>query len=201
MDPIFTYQKLKKYLLLLIGIITITVISSESYAQSKNYATVTPSRGTVAYGYPLLGLGGNTVTPSDGNTSAASVINPENASSATITSPAALTATSSSLLGLTGTEGEAWLQFKYGTTIAGGTTTFIPFDSPTSTGLNLDLITILGDLTGLLSKQLVIPEVYSGAVSGTTGVSGTKIADANVTTRIVFDGAGRKYFAVTSTVD
>jgi len=185
-----TPKTIKTYLCIIATLITLTFFNSNSYAQTKNFAQVTPSTGTIAY-YRLLGAETNQQSPDAG-----SVVNPGNAGTVPSTSPAALTANYFNLLGLASAEGEAYIQLKYGAALPAGKTTYIPFDQPTTTGLSLDLLTLVGDLTGLFSKKLVEINAYSGA---TAGGDGTRIADANVTTAIVRDAAGRNYFAVTST--
>ena len=74
---------------------------------------------------------------------------------------------------------EAWLQLKYAASVPADTTTYIRFDQPTTSGLSLDLLDIVGDLTGLLRKNLVQVDAYTGA---TSSENGTKIPDANATT-------------------
>ena len=185
-----TPKTIKTCLCIIATLITLTLFNSHSYAQTKNFAPVNPSTGTIAY-YSLLGAETN-----EPSVDAGSVVNPGNASAVPSTSPAALTANYFNLLGLTSAEGEAYIQLKYGAALPAGKTTYIPFDQPTITGLSLDLLSLVGDLTGLLSKKLVEINAYSGATAGTDG---TRIADANVTTAIVRDAAGRNYFAVTST--
>ncbi|MGY0038799.1 hypothetical protein [Pedobacter sp. NJ-S-72] len=75
-------------------------------------------------------------------------------------------------------------------------TTYIRFDPPTGTGLNLDALKIIGDVTGLYSSGFVKVDAYTGA---TASNDGTKIADANVSGTVVTDAAGLTYLAVTST--
>lgn len=187
----FTYQKFKNYLFLLLGIITLTVIANRSYGQNKNYATVTPSTGTVGY---AVGIFGTTSTPNASG--AGSITNPGNAASATSTDPAVLRANYFNLL-ITANEGEAWMQLKYNSPLAAGKTTYIPFDQPVTSGVSVDLLGLVGDLTGLFSKQLVVIEAYTGA---TAASDGTLITDPGVTTTIVKDGAGKMYFAIKSPV-
>jgi gliding motility-associated-like protein len=178
-----------KCLGLIFGLVTITLLNSESYAQTKNYAQITPSTGATAY-YSLLGIQNQQNTPNAG-----SVTNPGNASIVPPTAPATLSANYFTLLGLANAEGEAWIQMKYAAPVAAGKTTYIRFDGLTTTGINLDLLTLVGDLTGLFSKNLVALEAYTGAAAGTDG---TKIQDNLVTSTIVKDAAGQTYFAVTS---
>ena len=189
MKPTSTRRMFKK-LLSLFALIAITLCGAESYSQTKNYATVTPSSGTTAY-YTFLGG----VTESPGATGAGTILNPGNAAIITPSNPATLTANYFNVLGLYKGEGEAYLQLKYGSTVAAGKTTYIPFEAGPTGGLNLDLLGIVGDLTGLLSNNVIQVDAYSGA---TAIANGTKIADAGVTTTVVKDAAGLNYFAVTS---
>ncbi|AMQ01497.1 hypothetical protein AY601_4666 [Pedobacter cryoconitis] len=184
-----TPRILKKYLCLLVSILAITLFGTRSYAQTKNYATVTPSTGIASYN-----IGSDNPNSNPGNV--ASVDNPENAILQPPGAPATLNARYVSLLGL-GYEGEAYIQLKYGSPLIAGKTTYVRFDQPTSNGLNLDLLGIVGDLTGLFSKRIVQIDAYSGA---TAGSSGTIIPATNVSATVVTDVNGKTYFAVTSSV-
>ncbi|MGY0038800.1 hypothetical protein [Pedobacter sp. NJ-S-72] len=110
-----TPRILKNYLCLLVSILAITLFNTRSYAQTKNYATVTPSTGTVAY-TTVLGI--PRVDLNDPN--AGSITNPGNASVAPPVSPAALKANYFNLLGLANADGEAWIQLKYNAPLAAG---------------------------------------------------------------------------------
>lgn len=101
------------------------------------------------------------------------------------------------MLGLLGYEGEAYIQLKYGAPLVAGKTTYIRFDQPTSGGVNLDLVGLLGDLTGLFSKRIVQIDAYTGA---TASNDGTLIPTANVSATVVTDAAGKTYFAITPSV-
>ncbi|MET1055318.1 MAG: putative Ig domain-containing protein [Pedobacter sp.] len=181
----------KNYLFLIANLILLTVFGAQSYAQTKNYAEVTPSTGTIAY-YTLLGV------PTQGaSANAGSITDPGNAAAGASTAPATLNANYANVLGLITGEGEAYIQLKYGSPLTAGKVTYIPFDPPTITGVNVDLLNLVGDLTGLFSKELVTLEAYSGA---TAGSDGTKIPDGSVTKAIVRDASGRNYFAVTSSL-
>ncbi|SEA87163.1 gliding motility-associated C-terminal domain-containing protein [Pedobacter hartonius] len=185
-----TPKMIKNYLFLIANLLTLTLFGSHSYAQTKNYAEVTPSTGAIAY-YTLLGNPTQAVSANAG-----SVTDPANAASGSSASPASLNSNYFNLLGLYSAEGEAYIQLKYGSPVTAGKTTYIPFDQPTITGINVDLLNLVGDLTGLFSKNLVKIDAYSGA---TAGSSGTIVPAANVTSTIVRDASGRNYFAVTST--
>ncbi|SMC77525.1 Ig-like domain-containing protein [Pedobacter africanus] len=185
----------KKSIFLLIGLLSITILNSKSYGQARSYATVAPSSGLVAY-YTVLG---NPTVENNPGSAAGEVLDPGNAADGT-PSFATLTCKYNNILGLIKAEGEAWLQVKYPSPVAAGKTSYIRFDAPTTGGgLNLDLLQIVGDLTGLLKKDLVKLDVYSGAAAGDAN-SGTLVNAANVSAAVVKDAAGNNYFAVTSTV-
>jgi len=192
MDWTSTPRMLRKFLLCA-GIIASTLFYAASYAQTKHYAQVAPSSGTVAYYTNLLGV--TSTQPNAAN--AGSVINPGNAAAVPppALSPAVLTANYATILGLFNAEGEAWIELKYAAPVAAGKTTYVRFDTPTpSSGLSLDLLNTVGGLTGLFSKNLVELEAYTGASSTNDG---TKI-ETGVSSIIVKDAAGLTYFAVTS---
>ena len=192
MDWTSTPRMLRKFLLCA-GIITSTLFYAASYAQTKHYAQVAPSSGTVAYYTNLLGINSTQVNAAN----AGSVANPGNAAAAPppALSPAVLTANYATILGLFNAEGEAWIELKYAAPVAAGKTTYVRFDTPTpSSGLSLDLLNTVGGLTGLFSKNLVELEAYTGASSTNDG---TKI-ETGVSSIIVKDAAGLTYFAVTS---
>jgi gliding motility-associated-like protein len=173
-------------LFLNISVIVLTLFYTKTYAQTKNYAEIVPSQGTVAY------YGTSTDV---GSTGAGSITSPGNAAIATPSNPATLSVNYFNILGLIKAEGEAWIELKYAAPVTAGKTTYIRFDQPTSTGLSLDLLNALGGLTGLLQSNLVQVEAYTGADAGNNG---TKIADANVTTTVVRSAAGQNFFAVSS---
>ena len=183
-----TQSKLKNHLYFYL-LLTITLCGLQSYGQTRNYAQLTPSTGTIAY-YNLLGIATQANTASAGL-----VTNPANASVAPPVSPATLSANYFNLLGLANAEGEAYIEMKYATPVAAGKTTYIRFDQPTITGLSVDLLSAVGGLTGLLSNNLVEVDAYTGATASTDG---TVIPNTNVTNTIVRDVAGLNYLAVTS---
>ncbi|WP_316819950.1 putative Ig domain-containing protein [Pedobacter gandavensis] len=140
--------------------------------------------------FGLLGVGQPKDDPNGGLVS-----NPAAAATGGDQTFATLTANFSALL-VTGTMGEAWLQVKFPQPINAGKTTYIRFDSPTTTGVNVSVLGIVGDLTGLFKKDIVRLEAYSGA---SAAGNGTLVAPENVTSKIVQDDQGITYFAVTST--
>jgi gliding motility-associated-like protein len=181
------------FLFILLGFVCITLVSTKSYGQTRNYMTVTPSTGIARY-TTVLGIGSE--TPDASSTGAGQVDAPGNAAANPSVAAATLKANYFSLL-LASFEGEAYIQLKNAGQLAAGTTTYIPFDLPTNNGINLDLLGTTGDLTGLFSSKVVQIDAYNNAAAGTDG---TKVADANVSATVVKDVAGRNYFAVTSTV-
>ena len=182
-------RNLKVIIFILISCILLTLNFSKSYAQVKNYATITPPS-TGAFTYPvLLGGEGDPVV----NAAGGSVDNAANAATGGDASFATMNAEFFSLA-LLGYNGEAWMQLTFPQPVAAGKTTYIRFDAPTITGVSLDLLQIVGNLTGLIKNNLVKFEAYSGAAAGSVGslVAGT------VQAGVVQDVDGKTYFAVTS---
>lgn len=181
-----------RLLFILVGFITLTLINFKSYAQARNYLTVTPASGVRAYS---TGLGGGQVNETPG-AGAGSVTNVANAASAN-SNFATLSSGYFNIL-VAGYEGESRIQLKSPSIITGGQTTYIRFDVPTTTGLSLDLLNLVGSLTGLLDQNFIQLDAYSGA---TAAAEGTIVPAAQVSSRIVRDAAGLTYLAVTSNQD
>ncbi|WP_256003688.1 Ig-like domain-containing protein [Pedobacter deserti] len=189
--PLRNLKRSANFLVSSVIYLALTLVTSKSYGQSKNYATATPSSGLVAY-YSLLGVPTTNTNPGSG---AGSVNGAGNAATSDNSTFATLTANYSNILGLATGEGEAWLQLKYPTALPAGKTTYIRFDQPsTGGGLSLDLLQLVGNLTGLLSSNLVQLDVYSGA---TANADGTLLPSATVSSTVVRDASGANYFAVT----
>lgn len=179
------------YKLLLI-LIVIVIGMGEVKGQGKNYATVTPSSGLRMYNMVAglqVGGGSNTTDSNAGSISDNSnLTNEDNGTFAT------LSAKQFNLL-LLGYEGEAWTQFKFPNPIAGKKTTYIRFDVPTTSGgLNVNILGLVGELTGLFKKGFVSIEVYSGA---NAAGNGTLLVDPQMDVTVVTDAAGKTYFAIT----
>ncbi|MGJ1421893.1 Ig-like domain-containing protein [Sphingobacterium spiritivorum] len=179
------------HLCILLALILMNVPGT-GYAQTRQYATVTPSSGK-NQATTVAGLLTSGYTPT--TSEAASVTGPELAADGNTGTHSVLTASNLSLL-LIDVSGEAWLQMKFPSALPAGTTTYVKIDKPTpGGGLNLDLVTGLGGLLGLLQQNVIIPEVYSGANSSGNG---TMISSASVVSSIVQDAAGNIYIAVKS---
>ncbi|WP_157600573.1 hypothetical protein [Sphingobacterium spiritivorum] len=179
------------HLCILLALILINVPGTGS-AQTRQYATVTPSSGKNEATI-LLGAISGGYSPS--NSIVASVTDPGLAADGNTGTHSVLTASNLTIL-LASFSGEAWLQMKFPSPLAAGTTTYVKIDKPTpGGGLNLDLVTGLGGLLGLLQQNVIIPEVYSGATSSSDG---TIINSASVVSSIVQDAAGNIYIAVKS---
>jgi gliding motility-associated-like protein len=194
-----TLLELFKKSLLILCFLSITLANSKSYGQARNYATVAPSSGLITYATLLgggVGPGSTGSSPDDGT-----INQPGNAAIGDNTSFATLTSNYFNLL-ILGRESESWLQLKYPSVIPAGQTTYIRFDTPTSTGLNVNALKLVGDLTNLFKNNLVEFQVYSGASAsvGNTANNGTLVNAANISATIVQDALGANYFAVTSTV-
>ncbi|MGJ1388424.1 Ig-like domain-containing protein [Sphingobacterium spiritivorum] len=179
------------HLCILLVLILINVPGT-GYAQTRQYATVAPSSGK-NQATILLGAisGGYSSTTSN----AASVTNPGLAADGNPGTHSVLTASNLSLA-IIDVSGEAWLQMKFPSALAAGTTSYVKIDKPTpGGGLNLDLVTGVGGLLGLLQQNVIIPEVYTGATSSSDG---TMINSASVVSSIVQDASGNNYIAVKS---
>ncbi|MGJ1267399.1 Ig-like domain-containing protein [Sphingobacterium spiritivorum] len=179
------------HLCILLVLILINVPGT-GYAQTRQYATVAPSSGK-NQATILLGAisGGYSSTTSN----AASVTSPGLAADGNPGTHSVLTASNLSLA-IIDVSGEAWLQMKFPSALAAGTTSYVKIDKPTpGGGLNLDLVTGVGGLLGLLQQNVIIPEVYTGATSSSDG---TMINSASVVSSIVQDASGNNYIAVKS---
>ncbi|WP_313271171.1 Ig-like domain-containing protein [Sphingobacterium sp.] len=179
------------HLCILLALILMNVPGT-GHAQTRQYATVAPSSGK-NQATILLGAISGGYTPTNSN--AASVTGPGLAADGNPSTHAVLTASNLSVA-IIDVSGEAWLQMKFPSALTAGTTTYVKIDKPTpGGGLNLDLVTGLGGLLGLLQQNVIIPEVYSGASSSSDG---TMINSASVVSSIVQDAAGNIYVAVKS---
>ncbi|ALL04511.1 hypothetical protein AQ505_02785 [Pedobacter sp. PACM 27299] len=184
-------RNLKVIKFILIGCIFLTLNNFKTYAQVKNYATVTPSTGAFTYPVILTGEGPAVVDATGG-----SVDDPGNAATGGTGTSATMNANFISILGVLGSNGESWLQLKFPQPVGAGKTTYIRFDAPTITkGVHLDLLQIVGNLTGLIKNNLVKFEAYKDANAGSIG---TLVTDANLQAGVVQDANGFTYFAVTS---
>ncbi|WP_189627907.1 Ig-like domain-containing protein, partial [Sphingobacterium griseoflavum] len=97
-----------------------------------------------------------------------------------------------------GYSGEAWSQMIFPSARSAGTTTYVRIDLPTTSGVGVDLVGLVGDLTGLLTNNVITPEVWTQAAAGTNNIeSGTKIS-AGLTSAIVQDAQNNIYVAITS---
>ncbi|MBB2149771.1 Ig-like domain-containing protein [Pedobacter gandavensis] len=181
-------RNLKVINFILISCLLLTLNNFKSYGQTRNYATIAPSTGLTT---AVIGLGERPPRP---DAAGGSVLGPGNAAIGDNTSFATLTCNYTAAA-LTGTVGEAWLQLKFPQPVGAGKTTYIRFDPLTTAGLNLSILNLVTNLTGLLKNETVKLEAYSGATAGGTG---TIIPAANVMTTIVQDPQGNNYFAITS---
>ena len=157
------------------------------YGQTKQYATVTPSTANLGHYNSILG-----VPYVESNSSAAEVSDATNVMDGS-GSNAFLKAYYTNILGLIEAEGEAWIQVKFPDgSIAAGTPAYIRIDEPVLKGVSLDLLELVGDLTGLFSKELVVLEAYNGA---TAGLDGNKVG--SIVADIVTDENGGVYIKAT----
>src|SRR5690606_21348757 len=86
--------------------------------------------------------------------------------------------------------GDAYLRLKFPTDRAAGATTYVRVDAPHQSGLPLNL----GQLLGLVGSSITA-EVYSGA--GNNSSSNGTLVDADVATRLIKDGTGNYFLAIT----
>ena len=150
--------------LLAVGII------NDSYGQSKDFATWTPSSDVIPTGAVGIGVAG--------------VANIDNAANNSDADFATVTSSSASVL----FGGNAWLQLKFPTDRLPGTTTFVKLDLPSASGLNLL------DLLGLVDEN-ISATFYTGA-GNSSGNNGTAVS-TTVDSRLVVDSDGDYYLAVT----
>ncbi|WP_164126252.1 Ig-like domain-containing protein [Sphingobacterium luzhongxinii] len=154
--------------------------------QTKQYATVRPSSANLGH-YITLGI--PTIAE---NSNAAEVSGATNVMDDSNNS-AFLKAYYTNILGLIKAEGEAWIQVKFpDDNFVAGTPAYIRIDEPVLKGVSLDLLGLIGDLTGLFSKELVVLEAYSGASADSDG---NKVG--NVVGDIVADEEGNLYIKAT----
>src|SRR5699024_994875 len=74
----------------------------------------------------------------------------------------------------------------------GNTTSYVKIGEPSASGLNVDLLDVVGGLLGLLDNDLVMVDVYNG---------GSQVPASEVSSTIVTDADGNNYIAVTSEQD
>lgn len=186
----FTYKMhcLKALRLVFIALIMMGGAPLDGGAQTKEYANSQDNgrnRATIFLGALSGGY------DSTRGTEVANVENPDNAVDGNETTHATMIAKNVSLL-IADFSGEAWLQMNYENQVNANTTTYIKIDAPTATGFNLDLLTTVGGLLGLLDENIIIPEVYNGA---------NMVSSSNVHSTMARDADGNLYLAVTSSVD
>ncbi|MDR7132628.1 adhesin/invasin, partial [Algoriphagus sp. 4150] len=144
----------------------------ESYGQTKEFATWTPSTGAVQTG--LTGVGGAGVS---------------NASSAANNSDVNFAVISSTRLSVLA-GGDGWLQLKFPVNKPTGTTTYVKIDLPDGSGLNL--LNLLG-----LVNENIVTTFYQNAANTTGGVGSVVSTNSQNDTRLVVDSSGDYYLAVT----
>ena len=102
-------------------------------------------------------------------------------------------------LGVTiGYSGEAWVQMLFPSQRSAGSTTYVRIDLPVTEGVGVDLLGLVGDLTGLLTNNVIMPQVWNQAVTGSNNTeSGTQIS-TGISSAIVRDAQNNVYVAVKS---
>lgn len=99
-----------------------------------------------------------------------------------------LTSKSATLVGI-GSTGESWINMKFPTNLTANTTSFVKIDKPINTGLQVNLIGLVGGLTGLFESNMIIVEA---------SLNGNKIDSNNVKVNLVESKDGGMYVAVSS---
>jgi|GEM_PF-4825622 len=117
-----------------------------------------------------------------------SVTNEDRTTDGDYTNYATMTATASSVL-VAGARGYSVIKFNFGSNISGNTA-YIRIDQPTASGGSLSLLGIVGDLTNLISKNVIYGKAYSNTTPNT--------ANATTVSTLVKDVNGNLYLAVTS---
>ncbi|MGK9120060.1 Ig-like domain-containing protein [Olivibacter jilunii] len=181
METTFTFRKSFSHFVFTVLAVFFAVfgMTGKGYGQNKSYATWAPSGAR-------MNPEGLSLLPGE-----AGVSNMGNAAIPTDDNFAVMTADRGlGLAGIIVSGGDAYLQLKFPTDRAAGATTYVRVDAPEQTGLPLNL----GQLLGLVGSS-VTSEVYTGA-GNTTASVGTKV-NVNVNTRLVVDGTGKYFIAIT----
>lgn len=125
------------------------------------------------------------------NGSFASVEDPDNAVDGDLSTYAELESKLVSILGIQ-YSGEANLTMKFQNIVSAKKTSYVKIDNITSSGLNIDVLDVVGGLVGLLDSDLLNIDVYDG---------NTVLNTSDVETSIVEDKDGVPYIAVTPHTD
>ncbi|MCS4237191.1 putative repeat protein (TIGR01451 family) [Myroides gitamensis] len=156
----------------------------QGYGQTKVFAT-SQTNGLREAGQLLVGMS----EYQDKSTSTiAKVDNVSRLVDGNDTTYATLTSKSATLLGI-GATGEAWVTMKFPANLTQNTTSFIKIDKPINTGLSVNLIDLIGGLTGLFEKNMIIVEA---------SLNGSKIESSKVKTSLVENKDGTLYVAISS---
>lgn len=156
----------------------------QGYGQTKVFAT-SQTNGLREAGQLLVGMS----EYQDKSTSTiAKVDNASRLVDGNETTYATLTSKSATLLGI-GATGEAWVTMKFPANLTQNTTSFIKIDKPINTGLSVNLLDLIGGLTGLFEKNMIIVEA---------SLNGSKIESSKVKTSLVENKDGMLYVAISS---
>lgn len=164
--------------------------SSHIRCYAQTFATTRTSSGLIAYDIVLGVLTSPSPTTS---TLYGSVTDTAFITDGSLSNAATLTARCFNILAA-GRAGEAWIQTKFPVSSDAGNTVYVRIDLPTSSGLSVDILSTVGDLTHLFTDDLILVAAYSGA---TTTDTGSRVSSAKVKKALVKDTAGNYYVAVT----
>jgi len=174
----YFFKALALCLLLLLG------ARKEGYGQTKMYA-YSFSEGIRAW-RQLIGEAGEVNNPPSGIAEVTSTGSIGQDFSANLT----VTTKTIPILNI-GANGEAWIQYKFDNSLTAGTKVYIPFDLPTSSGVNLDLLNLVGGLLGLIENNIVNASVY---LSNGNEITGNLYKD-------IVKGADGKFYLLVTALD
>lgn len=182
-----TFLLWKRLIIFLVLLVPLT----NGYGQDKIYATI-QKNGVREAGKFLVG---NFEYKDKASSNFAEVSNAGKAVDKNLNTAALLTSQSGAVLGI-GATGEAWITLQFPNTLEAHTTSYVKIDAPENMGLNVDLIKLLGGLTGLFESNYIITEasLKGSNVLGTDSKNSTAVVSRALST----DKAGNLYLAVTS---
>lgn len=163
--------------LLFLSLFGLTKSWGQTYATSQSTATWQVNNVLSIWGSPFT------------STAYASIMGANNVVNANNSTPAVMTAKSTNIL-IGGSRGYSILRLSFASAISANKTAYIRIDQPVASGISLSLLQIIGDLTNLITDNIVYGKAYETTAS-TTAIS-------NTTSALVKDVNGNLYLAVTS---
>lgn len=167
----------KLYFIFLFVLMGLTKSWGQTYATSATSATWRVDN--------LLGVWGTPYA----NTAYATISSLNNTTDSDTSNFATITASSTNLL-VGGSRGYSTIKFNFTNQITANKTAYIRIAQPTASGIGLDLLGIIGQLTNLLSDSILYGKTYA-TTSTSTPIS-------NTTSSLAKDVSGNLYLAVTS---